>query len=48
MIGTRIGMGFAIGGLGSLAGGPGAGAILSPFSDLSSLWIGRPCGSTEV
>jgi len=44
MIGTRMGQGFAIGGLGLLAGGPGAGAILVTADPLNwkGLW------STEV
>ena len=37
-IGTRIGMGLAIAGLGVLAGGPGAGAILKR-NDWRDLWI---------
>ena len=41
MIGTRIGQGFAIGGLGLLAGGPSAGAILGTVDPLnwSGLWV---------
>ncbi|KAI0129798.1 monocarboxylate permease-like protein, mch4 [Xylariales sp. AK1849] len=41
MIGTRIGQGFAIAGLGLLAGGPGAGAVLGTVDPLNwtGLWI---------
>lgn len=45
-VGTRIGMGFAIVGLGVLAGGPGAGAILgtggsgAALADESLNWTG--------
>ncbi|KAH6887048.1 monocarboxylate permease [Thelonectria olida] len=41
MIGTRIGQGFAIGGLGLLAGGPGAGAVLGNVEPLNwtGLWV---------
>ncbi|KAF2799754.1 monocarboxylate permease-like protein, mch4 [Melanomma pulvis-pyrius CBS 109.77] len=41
MIGTRIGQGFAIGGFGLLAGGPGAGAVLGTTDplDWTGLWI---------
>ncbi|KAL4941277.1 major facilitator superfamily domain-containing protein [Aspergillus oleicola] len=41
MIGTRIGQGFAIGGLGLLIGGPSAGAILGEEEPLDwmSLWV---------
>ncbi|KAF2099281.1 monocarboxylate permease-like protein, mch4 [Rhizodiscina lignyota] len=41
MIGTRIGQGFAIGGLGLLAGGAGAGAILGTVDPLhwTGLWV---------
>lgn len=41
MIGTRIGQGFAIGGLGLLLGGPSAGAILGTDDPLNwtGLWI---------
>jgi MFS family permease len=40
-IGTRIGMGFAIIGFGTLAGGPGGGAILGEGADanFTGLWI---------
>ena len=38
MIGTRIGQGFAMGGLGLLIGGPGAGAILGTVDPLN--WTG--------
>jgi MFS family permease len=41
MIGTRIGQGFAIGGLGLLLGGPSAGAILGSVDPLNwtGLWV---------
>jgi MFS family permease len=41
MIGTRIGQGFAIGGLGLLIGGPSAGAILGTVNPLNwtDLWV---------
>lgn len=41
MIGTRIGQGFAISGLGLLAGGPGAGAVLGTDHplDWKGLWV---------
>lgn len=41
LIGTRIGMGFGMIGLGFLAGGPGAGAILGnqPPYNWTSLWV---------
>ncbi|KAL4738534.1 monocarboxylate permease-like protein, mch4 [Aspergillus similis] len=41
MIGTRIGQGFAIGGLGLLIGGPSAGAILGSGESLewTGLWV---------
>lgn len=41
MIGTRVGMGFAIGGLGLLAGAPGGGAILGTIDplDWTGLWL---------
>ncbi|KAK9421829.1 putative Major facilitator superfamily domain-containing protein [Seiridium unicorne] len=38
MIGTRIGQGFAIGGLGLLTGGPSAGAVLGTVEPLN--WAG--------
>jgi len=41
-VGTRIGMGSALAGLGVLAGGPGAGAILGDVNgdlDWKDLWI---------
>ena len=41
MIGTRIGQGFAIGGVGLLIGGPSAGAILGTENPLNwtGLWV---------
>ncbi|ORY04143.1 monocarboxylate permease-like protein, mch4 [Clohesyomyces aquaticus] len=41
MVGTRIGQGFAIAGLGLLAGGPGAGGILGTGEsrDWTGLWV---------
>ena len=41
LIGTRIGQGFAIGGLGLLIGGPSAGAILGTVEplDWTGLWV---------
>ena len=41
LIGTRIGQGFAIGGLGLLIGGPSAGAILGTIEPLNwtGLWV---------
>lgn len=41
MIGTRMGQGFAIAGLGLLTGGPGAGAILGTVEPLNwtGLWV---------
>ncbi|KUI59778.1 Riboflavin transporter MCH5 [Cytospora mali] len=41
MIGTRIGQGFAIGGVGLLIGGPSAGAVLgnSDTLDWTGLWV---------
>jgi hypothetical protein len=38
-IGTRIGMGFALLGLGILVGGPGGGAVLGPDHDWTSTWV---------
>lgn len=38
-IGTRIGMGFAMIGVGPLIGGPGAGAILGSDMDWTSTWV---------
>ena len=39
VIGTRMGMGFSIVGLGVLIGTPAAGAILGPDNDFKSGWI---------
>jgi MFS family permease len=41
MVGTRIGQGFAIGGLGLLIGGPSAGAVLGSDDvlDWTGLWV---------
>jgi hypothetical protein len=38
-IGSRIGMGFAFLALGTLVGGPGAGAILGSNLDWTSTWV---------
>lgn len=38
-IGTRIGMGFALLGLGIIIGGPGGGAILGPEQNWTSTWV---------
>lgn len=41
LIGTRVGMGFTIGGLGVLAGGPGAGGIagVPPNYNWTGMWV---------
>jgi len=38
-LGTRIGMGFALLGLGVLAGGPGGGGILGDSNDWTGVWV---------